>query len=67
MAKNGISTLPTKEERQKAKLNQAAIDRAADGNPRSQYILSQLPTNYIGNDVVDTNNELVTGRPWVSQ
>lgn len=67
MSLNGISTLPTKEERQKAKLELAATKRAADGNPRSTYNISQLPTQYLGNDIIDNPNDggLVIGRPWI--
>lgn len=67
MAANGISTLATKELKQKAKLDQAAIDRAAVGNPRATYDITQLPTQYDDNTVVDNENAggLVTGRPWI--
>jgi len=66
MALNGISTLATKELRQKAKLDLAAINRAAVGNPRATYDITQLPTQYNDNDVVDNPNVggLVEGRPW---
>lgn len=66
MAANGISTLPTKEARQRAKLDLAAQDRAAAGNPRSTYNINKLPTQYDGNDVVDNPNPdgLEQGRPW---
>ena len=68
MAANGISTLPTKEARQKAKLDLAATERAADGNPRATYDITQLPTQYSGDDVVDNPNTggLVQGRPWIT-
>jgi hypothetical protein len=68
MAANGISTLATKELKQKAKLDLAAADRAALGNTRSTYDLSQLPTQYNNNSIVDNPNlgGLVTGRPWVA-
>ena len=68
MAANGISELSTKEARQKAKLDLAAAKRAADGNPRATYDITQLPTQYSGNDVVDNANVggLVQGRPWVT-
>jgi len=68
MAANGISTLSTKEARQKAKLDLAATNRAADGNPRATYDITQLPTQYNDNDVVDNPNEggLVQGRPWIT-
>ena len=68
MAANGISTLPTKELRQKAKLDLAATDRAADSNPRATYDLTQLPTQFNGNIIVDNPNTggLVVGRPWIA-
>lgn len=69
MAKNGISTLPTKEARQRAKLDLAASDRARVGNPRSIYEIEYLPAQYVGNDVVDNDNEngLIEGRPWLNE
>ena len=68
MAANGISELATKELRQKAKLDLAAAKRAADGNPRATYDITQLPTQYSDKDVVDNPNEggLVQGRPWIT-
>lgn len=67
MAANGISTLPTKELRQIAKLDLASADRLAVGNPRSTYDISLLPTIYQGNDIVANPNlsGLVNGRPWL--
>jgi len=67
MAANGISTLETKQLRQVAKLDLAAINRAADGNPRATYDITQLPTQYEDNDIVDNPNVggLVVGRPWI--
>lgn len=66
MSKNGISTLTTKEARQKAKLDLAATKRAADNNPRHTYDITKLPTQYSGNTVVDNPNVggLIQGRPW---
>jgi hypothetical protein len=66
MAANGISTLSTKAARQVAKLDLAAANRAADGNPRATYDITQLPTYYVGNTVTDNANAggLVRGRPW---
>ena len=57
----------TKEQKQIQKLEIAAATRAADGNARSTYDITQLPTQYSGNDVVDNPNVggLVLGRPWV--
>jgi hypothetical protein len=57
MAANGISTLATKELRQKAKLDLAATNRAAVGNPRATYDITQLPTQYDDDAVVDNPNE----------
>jgi hypothetical protein len=67
MAANGISTLATKELRQKAKLDLAATKRATDGNPRATYDLTLLPTQFDGNAVVNNPNAggLVQGRPWI--
>ena len=68
MADNGISTLATKELRQKAKLDLAATDRAADGNARATYDLTQLPTQYNNNTIINNPNVggLVNGRPWIT-
>jgi len=68
MSANGISTLLTKELRQKAKLDLAATKRAADGNPRATYDITQLPTQYNGNVILDNPNAggLVVGRPWIA-
>jgi hypothetical protein len=64
---NNISTLATKELRQKAKLELAAAKRSADGNPRATYDITQLPTQYDDNSIIDNPNTggLVEGRPWV--
>ena len=69
MAANGISTLPTKEERQIAKLELAQTKRQLTGNPGralKYYDLDLLPTKYSGNNVVNNTNDggLVAGRPW---
>ena len=56
MSANGISELATKELRQKAKLDLAATDRAADGNPRATYDITQLPTQYDDNTIIDNPN-----------
>lgn len=70
MAANGISTLPTKRERQDAKLALATTNRAASGR-RSVADATQLPTRYgVGSnaaaDIIDNPNPggLVPGRPW---
>jgi hypothetical protein len=68
MAANGISTLETKELRQIAKLELAQTKRLAQGNARPYYDITQLPTQYNDNDVIDNENAggLVVGRPWVA-
>lgn len=50
----------TKEQRQKQKLDIAAVKRS------DTYNITQLPTQYDGNDVVDNPNAggLVARRPW---
>lgn len=65
---NTISTLATKELKQKAKLDLAALKRAADGNSRATYDITQLPTQYSDDAVVDNANTggLVAGRPWTT-
>ena len=67
MSANGISTLSTKQLRQIAKLDLAATNRTADGNPRDTYDINLLPARYVGNVVVDNTtdgNVLTPGRPW---
>ena len=66
LSANKIGRLSTLEDRQKAKLDLAALDRTADGNPRDVYDITQLPTQYSGNTVVDNPNlgGLLEGRPW---
>lgn len=68
MALNGISTLSTKELRQKSKLDLAASDRASVSNPRATYDITQLPTQYNNNAIIDNPNTsgLVVGRPWIA-
>lgn len=68
MSANGISTLPTKELRQKAKLDLATVNRTNDGNPRFSYDITQLPTQYSGNAITDNANAsgLQLGRPWIA-
>ena len=72
MAKNGISTLDTKELRQIAKLELAQTKRQLVGTAGYHnlryYDLDLLPTKYVGNDVVNNPNVggLQAGRPWKS-
>lgn len=61
MAQNGISTLPTKEARQIAKLDLAAAKRGEN------YDRDLLPTKYVDNEVVNNPNigGLQARRPWI--
>ena len=63
---NKIARLATRELRQKAKLDLAALDRAASGNPRSTYDINELPNPYNGNSAApdDGATTLINGRPW---
>lgn len=75
MSANGISTLATRELRQKAKLDLAQTKRQAGGDitqpyyrVNNTYDINGLPTQYSGNTVVDNPNTggLIQGRPWVN-
>lgn len=68
MSANGIARLPTRELRQKAKLDLAAQDRAAAGDPRATYDITLLPTQFNDNGIIDNPNPngLELGRPWIS-
>lgn len=63
---NVIDQLATKELRQKAKLDLASLDRAASGEARDTYDITELPTQYSGNNLVNNPNTggLQLGRPW---
>jgi hypothetical protein len=58
----------TKEDRQIQKLEIAAATRTADGNVRNVYDITELPTQYDDNTVVDNPNVggLANGRPWTT-
>jgi hypothetical protein len=67
---NKIARLANRELRQVAKLELAALDRAESGK-RSIYDITELPTQYDGDTIVDNPNSdgeggilLVEGRPW---
>jgi hypothetical protein len=62
---NVIADLATRELRQDAKLALASLDRAASSRP-STLDISQLPTQYSGDTIVDNANSggLLLGRPW---
>jgi len=64
---NKIAHLASRELRQKAKLDLAALDRIASSEPRATVDLTTLPTQFNGNAIVDNPNAggLVTGRPWI--
>ena len=75
MSANGISHLPTRQQRQEAKLALAATNRAARSGHRDtahtaddRYVLdiTELPTKFSGNSIVNNPNSggLVQGRPW---
>ena len=68
MAKNGISTLPTKEQRQIAKLELAKQKRQAVGKnsyrENNVYDVNLLSAKYAGNSKVEDNDPLVPARPW---
>lgn len=62
MAANGISTLPTKQARQLAKLNLAQEDRRQKQPSRPDFfLLFLLPAPYTGNTAVPENGN--TGQP----
>lgn len=64
---NKIAHLASRELRQKAKLDLAALDRDESSNARATVDLTTLPTQFSGNAIVDNPNVggLVTGRPWI--
>ncbi len=64
---NKISRLTTLQDRQVAKLDLAQLERLALSEDRPYYDISELPTYYSGNVVVDNPNPggLIEGRPWV--
>ena len=72
MAANNISTLATKQLRQEAKLALAEADRVArNAVEPGRYTdvtadITQLPTRYVDDAVVDNDNVggLKVGRPW---
>lgn len=65
---NKIGDLSTKELKQKAKLDLAALDRAASSYDKTTVDITELPTQYNDNDIVDNPNTggLLQGRPWVN-
>lgn len=63
---NKIGRLTTREARQDAKLALATLDRIASGETRTTLDITELPTQYSGNTLVNNANTggLVLGRPW---
>lgn len=77
MSANGIAHLATRELRQKAKLDLAAANRAAragnrdvahTADDRHVYDITELPTQYSDNGIIDNDNgpALLEGRPWIN-
>ena len=64
---NKIARLTTLQDRQLAKLDLSSLERLELGNTRPYYDITELPTQYVGNVVVDNPNPdgLIEGRPWV--
>ena len=65
---NIISGLTTLQDRQLAKLNLAALDRTADGNPYDTYDIELLPSRYVVNTSTPNPHPdgLLLGRPWLA-
>lgn len=65
---NVIARLPTLQDRQLAKLNLSQLERQELGNTRPYYDITELPTQYVGNVIVDNPNPdgLLLGRPWTA-
>lgn len=63
---NKIARLATREARQDAKLALATLDRIASGETRTTLDITELPTQYSGNTLVNNSNTggLQLGRPW---
>lgn len=73
MAQNGISTLPTKELRQVAKLEISQLRRLAGGDTTAPYYrvnniydINLLPAKYVDNTPVSSGNLLQLARPWTA-
>jgi hypothetical protein len=70
---NTIATLPTKEERQIAKLDLAQLRRQAGGNTTTNYYrvfnvydIDLLADKYVGNTATNVSNTLTEHRPWIA-
>lgn len=70
---NLISTLPTKEAKQLAKLELAQLRRQAGGNTTTNYYriynvydVDLLADKYVGNTATNVSNTLTEHRPWIT-
>ena len=70
---NTIVTLPTKEERQIAKLDLAQLRRQAGGNTTTNYYrvfnvydIDLLADKYVGNTATNVSNTLTEHRHWIA-
>lgn len=69
---NNIASLPTKEQRQIAKLDLAQLRRQAGGNTATNYYRQYnvydrdlLADKYVGNTATNVANTLTEHRPWI--
>lgn len=69
---NTVSALPTKEQRQLAKLELAQLRRRAAGDTTASYYrvyntydVNLLADRYVGNDPINVANTLTEHRPWI--
>lgn len=70
---NLIATLPTKEDRQLAKLELAQLRRQSGGNTTTNYYrvynvydVDLLADKYVGNTTTNVSNTLTEHRPWTT-
>lgn len=70
---NLISTLPTKEAKQLAKLELAQLRRQAGGNTTTNYYraynvynVDLLADKYVGNTTTNVSSTLTEHRPWIA-
>lgn len=63
---NVIARLPTLQDRQLAKLDLAALNKTAEGDPWNVYDITELPSKYVGDVSVPNPHPtgLIEGRPW---
>lgn len=63
---NKIARLPTREDRQVAKLKLAELKRIASGSLTPTADINLLPSKYVGNVSTDNGAPLQPGRPWIA-